>query len=244
MGLRAAPSCAAAASAAAAGAEQRRRPRLCPPPLALLLLLLLSLGLLHAGTRRARGEPAPGPGLCSRTAPCPGRSLGRKGGAARREGLPSPCPAPSSGARRGGRNTAAERAARPGRRERPSRFCLRLPARARTVGRSVSPPAATYQRVRGRGLRAEPGLRLLSCSALVFTASQAGIGFPPPPRRPAAAEGRQGALCCCSGVGGGEAKKAHQMERFSPEFENPGVNLEVTSTSLDRNFFRVCESCF
>lgn len=182
MGLRAAPSCAAAASAAAAGAEQRRRPRLCPPPLA-LLLLLLSLGLLHAGTRRARGEPAPGPGLCSRTAPCPGRSLGRKGGAARREGLPSPCPAPSSGARRGGRNTAAERAARPGRRERPSRFCLRLPARARTVGRSVSPLAATYQRVRGRGLRAEPGLRLLSCAALVFTASQAGIGFPPPPRR-------------------------------------------------------------
>lgn len=59
MGLRAAPSCAAASAAVAAGAEQSRRPRLCPPPLALLLLLLLSLGLLHAGTRRAREEASP-----------------------------------------------------------------------------------------------------------------------------------------------------------------------------------------
>lgn len=59
MGLRAAPSC-AAASAAVSGAEQRRRPRLCPPPLALLLLLLLSLGLLHAGTRRVREGASPG----------------------------------------------------------------------------------------------------------------------------------------------------------------------------------------
>lgn len=86
MGLRAAPSCAAAAASAAvaaAGAEQRRRPRLCPPPLALLLLLQLSLGLLHAGTRRAREGASP---RAKRFVPKhPGlgrRSLGRKGGAA------------------------------------------------------------------------------------------------------------------------------------------------------------------
>lgn len=36
-------------------------------------------------------------------------------------------------------------------------------------------------------------------------------------------------MCSFSGVGGGgEAKKSHQMERFSPEFENSEFNLEVT----------------
>lgn len=81
MGLRAAPSCAAAAaSAAAAGAEQRRRPQLCPPPLALLLLLLLSLGLLHAGMRRAReGSQPQGRVLCSQTPPVPKAHAGAAG---------------------------------------------------------------------------------------------------------------------------------------------------------------------
>ena len=81
MGLRAAPSCAAAAaSAAAAGAEQRHRPQLCPPPLALLLLLLLSLGLLHAGMRRAReGNQLQVQVLCSQTLRLPKAHVGAEG---------------------------------------------------------------------------------------------------------------------------------------------------------------------
>lgn len=189
--MRAAPSCAAAAaSAAAAGAEQRRRPRLCPPPLALLLLLLLSLGLLHAGTRRVREGVSPrAECFVPKHSGFRRRSLwaeGRRGGTGEASRTPDMHHSRARSAGSGTHPPTVRRAL--GAEERPfplPRFLPpAFPAFARIVDKSPLQQPLIKDLAGGGGRGCAPETNVpdaLLLFALVFTESQAGIRFPPPP---------------------------------------------------------------
>lgn len=114
-----------------------------------------------------------------------------------------------------------------GERPRPLPPCLLpCPPSARTVDKSpLQQPL--IKDVAGGGCAPQTNVPdALLHSALVFTESQAGIRFPPQPPTPR--RGGKEPSAASQSWEGRRGEKSHQMERFSPQFENVGVNPKVT----------------